>query len=86
MPTAYKRLAEVRRKRRFTVIAGRPIAEPPGNPWADIANDERRHAAAFADRVVGAVCIAVALWAVATYIAPDVAAWLNGSSVVLVAR
>lgn len=27
MPTAYRRLAEVRRSRRFTVVAGRPIAD-----------------------------------------------------------
>lgn len=86
MPTQYRRLAETRRPRRFTVVAGRPISQPAANPWADAANAERLRAAAFADRVVLGVCLVVGLLLLADCVAPDVAAWLAGQPVVVVAR
>jgi hypothetical protein len=86
MPTAYRRLAEVRRNRRLTVIAGRPATGPAGNPWADAAAEERLRAAAFADRVVLGVCIAIGAVILASYVAPDLAAWIAGEPVVVVAR
>jgi hypothetical protein len=86
MPTAYRRLAEIRRNRRLTAISGRPIAEPVGNPWADAGMQERLRAAAFADRIVAVVCIAIGVIILASYIAPDLNAWLAGGQVVTVAR
>lgn len=84
--TAYRRLAESRHSRRFHVVAGRPVSAPAGNPWADAANRERQRAAAFADRVVACVCIAIAIVVAFEYVSPDVAAWLEGRPAVVVAR
>lgn len=84
--TAYRRLAESRHSRRFHVVAGRPVSGPSANPWADAANRERERAAAFADRVVACVCIAIALVLAAEYMSPDVAAWLEGRPAVVVSR
>lgn len=88
MTTFHRRLAEQRNpRRRFRVIAGRPVEEPsPRNPWFDAESDERLLAAAFADRVVFYVCIGIGALLLAELAAPDLVAWLTGQSVVLVAR
>lgn len=82
MPTAYRRIAEVRRNRRFHVVAGRPISAPLGNPWGDAANQERERAAEFADRVVLAVCCVL----FGVFVVPDLIAWAIGAAPVMVAR
>lgn len=87
MTTFYRRLAEQRHPRRFRVIAGRPVSEPPArNPWFDAESDERLLAAAFADRVVFYVCVAIGALLLAELAAPDLVAWLTGQPVVLVTR
>jgi hypothetical protein len=87
MTTFYRRLAEQRHPRRFRVIAGHPVAEPPArNPWADADSDERLLAAAFADRVVLVACLVIGVLLLAELAAPDLLAWISGHPVVMVAR